>query len=141
MGLAPQLEHIDRQLTDARRRAHDVATRVGPERWRTRPATGEWSVAECVVHLNLTSQAFLPAAIDPPAKVLQTFDALQEQVRGCVHEAQGLDLGRIRLASPFDARLKYNLYSCLRIIPAHQRQHLVQAENVIESLRKGAGRG
>src|SRR5919204_2471224 len=182
MGLAPQLEHIDRQLTDARRRAHDVATRVGPERWRTRPAPGEWSVAECVVHLNLTSQAFLPlvrdavsrgrarnvlgagpyrrdivgwflgwiteppvrfsvkttapflpAAIDPPAKVLQTFDALQEQVRGCVHEAQGLDLGRIRLASPFDARLKYNLYSCLRIIPAHQRQHLVQAENVIES--------
>ena len=78
-----------------------------------------------------TTAPFVPAAIDPPAKVLETFDALQEHVRGRVRDAQGLDLGRIRLASPFHPRLKYNLYSCFRIIPAHQRQHLLQAENAI----------
>ena len=183
MVLAPQLEDIDRQLTDARQRAHGVATRVGTASWSTRPAPGEWSVAECFIHLNLTSHAFLPlirdalsrararkllspgpyrrdiigwfvgwvtepptrfrvkttapfvpAAIDPPATVLEMFDAHQEELRACVREAHGLDLSRIRLASPFHPRLKYNLYSCLRIIPAHQRHHLVQAENVIRTL-------
>jgi hypothetical protein len=35
---------------------------------------------------------------------------------------------RLRIRSPFDSRLRYNLYSCLTIIPAHQRRHLAQAE-------------
>ncbi|HEY3065587.1 MAG TPA: DinB family protein [Methylomirabilota bacterium] len=189
-GLAPQLEDIDRQLADARRRAHDVAARVGPERWGTRPAPEEWSVAECLIHLNLTSRAFLPlirdatfggraqnllgdgpyrrdvvgwvlcwimepparfrikttapfvpGGVESPARILEMFDGLQDALRACVREVHGLDLGRLRLASPFNARLKYNLYSCLRLIPAHQRQHLVQAENVVDSLRAVGGGG
>jgi hypothetical protein len=184
IGRAPQLEDIGTQLADARRRAHDLAARVGAERWGTRPARDQWSVAECVVHLNLTSRAFLPLirdamlrgrarsllgggpyrrdivgwflcliteppvrfrirttapfvpeGIEPRDRVIEIFDALQDELLACVKEAHGLDLGRLRLASPFDSRLKYNLYSCLRLILAHQRQHLVQAENVVDSLR------
>jgi hypothetical protein len=77
---------------------------------------------------------FVPSEVEPKDKVLGDFDVLQEQVAGCVREADGLDLGRLRIVSPFDARLKYNLYSCLRIIPAHQRQHLAQAEAVVRAL-------
>jgi hypothetical protein len=190
MSLAPPLEDIDRQLADACRRAHDLATHVGREGWGTQPAPDQWSVAECLIHLNLSSRAFLPliretisrgrarnvlgdgpyrrdvvgwflcwiteppvrfrikttapfvpAGIDPPDSVLETFDGLQNEVRACVREAHGLDLGRLRLASPFDSRLKYNLYACLRLIPAHQRQHLVQAEDVIDRLRSVGGSG
>ena len=180
MGLQPQLERIGLQLADARRRAHEIATPLTAELWSTRPAVDQWSVAECLIHLNLTSRAFLPlirdaisrgrdlkllgggryrrdvvgwfvywiteapvrfrikttapfvpAGVEPKDRILDTFDRLQEQVAGCVREADGLDLGRLRITSPFDSRLKYNLYSCLRIIPAHQRQHLSQAEQVI----------
>jgi SAM-dependent methyltransferase len=189
MSLAPQLERIHGELTDARRRAHEIAAPLGPERWSTRPAVDEWSVAECLIHLNLTSGAFLPlirdaiargrdrqlfsagpyrrdvvgwvlswlteppvrlrikttasfvpASVDPKDRVLEAFDMLQEQLTVCVREADGLALGRLRVISPFDARIKYNLYSCLRIIPAHQRQHLAQAQEVIDSFRAGIGR-
>ncbi|MGH7389522.1 MAG: DinB family protein [Candidatus Rokuibacteriota bacterium] len=188
MGLQPQLERIGVELAAARRRAHEIATPLTAELWSTRPGVDQWSVAECVIHLNLTSRAFLPiirnairmgrdleqlgtgpyrrdvvgwfvywmtnppvrfrikttapfvpAGVEPRDKVLDAFDTLQEQVAGCVREADGLDLGRLRIVSPFDSRLKYNLYSCLRIVPAHQRQHLSQAEHVVHVLRLGGG--
>jgi hypothetical protein len=179
----PQLERIDRELAEAARRAHEIAAPLTAELWSTRPAVDQWSVAECLIHLNLTSRAFLrlireaigkarelklhgsgpyrmdlvgwfvywltnppvrfrvrttapfvPSGVEPRDSVLDEFDLLQEQMAGCVREADGLDLGRVRIISPFDSRLKYNLYSCLRIIPAHQRQHLSQADAVIRAL-------
>ena len=190
MGLAPQLERIEAELAEARRRAHEMAAPLTAERWSARPAVNQWSVAECVIHLNLTSRAFLPlirdaitkgrevkllaagpyrrdvvgwfvywiteppvrfriktaapfvpSGVEPKDGVLDAFDTLQEQLVACVRDADGLDLGRLRIVSPFDSRLKYNLYSCLRIIPAHQRHHLSQAERVIRSLRSVGGKG
>ena len=35
--------------------------------------------------------------------------------------------------SPFNSKLHYNLYSAFRIITAHQRRHLWQAQNVWEA--------
>lgn len=183
MTLPIQLARIETDLTDARRQARHVTEFLDPERWATRPAPAEWSVAECLIHLNLTSQAFLPLirsaiaegrerklfgtgpyrrdfagwlvwrltkppvrfrikttapfvppGIEPKDRVLDEFDTLQDHVIACVREAAGLDLGRLRIVSPFDSRLKYNLYSCLTIIPAHQRQHLAQAEQALRSL-------
>ena len=78
-----------------------------------------------------TTAPFVPGSIEPKERVLDEFDALQAQLVDCVREAAGLDLGRLRVSSPFDPRIRYNLYSCLRIIPAHQRQHLSQAERAM----------
>src|SRR5262249_37572238 len=162
---------IEAELAEVRRRAHEIVTPLTPDAWSTRPTPDQWSVAECFIHLNLTSRAFLPrisdaiakgrdlklhaagpyrrdvvgwflcwiteppvrfrlkttepfvpAGIEPKDKTLDAFDVLQEELAARVREADGLDLGRLRITSPFDSRLKYNLYSCLRIIPAHQRQ-------------------
>ena len=33
---------------------------VAPEAWPVRTQPGRWSVSECVAHLNLTSEAFIP---------------------------------------------------------------------------------
>jgi len=78
----------------------------------------------------------VPRDLEPKASVLDAFDRLQGELIGCLGEASGLDLARLRIVSPFATRIKYNLYSCLRIIPAHQRLHLAQAEEVI---RRGPG--
>jgi DinB superfamily len=55
-----QLERVERELADGLRRVHDVAAPLTPELWSARPAPNEWSVAECVTHLNLTSRAYVP---------------------------------------------------------------------------------
>ena len=43
-------------------------------------------------------------------------------------QADGLPLDRILVESPFDARVRYNLYSALVMLPRHQHRHLDQAE-------------
>ena len=177
-----QLARVEAELDEARRRAHAIADPLDSERWTARPAPKRWSVAECLVHLNLTSQAFLPLIDDAivrgrdgnllsdaplrmdvvgrllwwastfslpiktkdpfvPARVaardtvLAEYDRLQRELIRGLRNADGLDLGRLRIVSPFDPRIKYHLYSCFRVIPAHQRQHLKQAEGVVRSLR------
>src|SRR5262249_40046012 len=149
-------------------RAHEIAAPLAPAAWGARPAVDQRSVAECLIHLNLTSRAllplirdaitrgrdrdlvsagpyrrdvvgwllywmtepsvpfrvkttapFVPAGVEPKDGVLDAFDTLQAELAACIREANGLDLGRLRIRSPFDSRLTYNLYSCLRIVPAH----------------------
>ena len=89
-----------------------------------------------------TTEPFVPARGELKDLVLSEFGALQNQLTGYLDRAEGLHLGKLRIVSPFDARIKYNLYSCFRVIPAHQRQHLRQAERVVDRLRtaKTSGR-
>ena len=83
-----------------------------------------------------TTEPFVPPGPERRPAVLEEFDALQEQMMRFVEDADGLDLVGLRIVSPFDARLRYNVYSALRIIAAHQRLHLGQAERAVRALRK-----
>lgn len=173
----PQLQAIADEFRAAQRRLHRLAHDVPDERWAVRPAPERWSPAECVEHLNLTAEAFLPplreaieegrrngiegtgpyrrdpigwllwkvmpppvrrmrktgAAFVPtagrsPTEIRARFDALQQQQIDCLASADGLDLQRLKLRSPFDGRVHYNLYSALSILPRHQERHIWQAE-------------
>lgn len=171
-----QLHAIVADLRAAERRLHALRDTVPPETWSRRRAAGRWSPAECVAHLNLTSEAFLPllrAGLDearrrgrssaryrrdafgwliwrlvtpsgtfrtttatafvpsgePPVDgLVAAFERLQGEVVACVRAAEGLPIARVQIVSPFDGRVKYNLYSALTIIPRHQQRHLLQAE-------------
>ena len=177
-----QLERIRAELDAARARAHEIAGTLASRPWNARPRPDEWSIAECLAHLNLTSRAFLPLLDDAigrgraqrpfagagryrmdgfgwlvwlmttlrvPVKttepfvpvgrvqresVLEEFDLLQQQLAERVEQADGLDLNALRIVSPFDARLRYNVYSALRLITAHQRLHLRQADHAARRL-------
>lgn len=56
----PQLTSVIQELDAARSRLHALAATVEDADWNRRPDTNRWSVAECVAHLNLTGEAFLP---------------------------------------------------------------------------------
>ena len=43
----------------------------------------------------------------------------------------------MKITSPFNPRIRYNLYACLTILPPHQERHIWQAEQVLERLRNG----
>lgn len=77
-----------------------------------------------------TSADFVPGGDLGREVVMRTFDALQDEQVRLVREADGRPLGVIRIASPFAARVHYNAYSCLAMLPRHQQRHLEQAEEV-----------
>jgi hypothetical protein len=175
---------VDRQLTaliedlqSAEQRLGALGATLPRAAWRRRSVTTRWSPAECIAHLNLTSEALLPplraglaeagdgvrrassryrrdpigwliwTAITPSGRLrtrtlpafvpsgarpvealLADFERLQADVIACVHAADGLPIDHVKLVSPFDARLRYNLFAALTIIPRHQHRHLLQAE-------------
>jgi hypothetical protein len=75
-----------------------------------------------------TAVAFVPQADRPPAEILGAFTQLQAEHLACVQACDGLPIERVRIASPFNERVHYNVYSCLTILAAHQHRHLWQAE-------------
>lgn len=79
-----------------------------------------------------TTEDFTPPSVEPRDRVLVEWDALQEELAALVAEAEGVNLSRARVTSPFNSRVRYNAYSALRVTLAHQRRHLWQAERAIE---------
>src|SRR5512147_2204452 len=75
---------------------------------------------------------FVPSEAGDIDDLLDEFERLQASLLECVREAEGLPIDRVTLVSPFDARLTYNLYSALTLIPRHQHRHLVQAERAAD---------
>jgi hypothetical protein len=178
-----QLRTIIEEFDAATERLQRLVAAVPAGDWSRRPDPDRWSVAECVAHLNLTSQAYLPLlhtalaearalgepvrgryrrdlvgwlfwwmtgppvrfrvrtmapfvpqGVVPAAELVAEFERLQgEQVR-CVVDAEGLPIDRVWVTSPFDARMRYNGYTCLTILPRHQHRHLWQAEGVVARL-------
>jgi len=177
--VSAELGEVKQELLDARERARRLSEGVSDTLWATTPGPGRWSIAECVIHLNITSERFIPIVddairegremgvlataplrrdlvgwllakwleppyrmrskttapfvpgrIEPMADVLERFDYLQGELLVRIDRAQGLPLERLRVVSPFNAKVRYNLYSAFRLLPVHQRRHLWQAENI-----------
>jgi hypothetical protein len=178
-----QIERIVGEFEKARDRLRALVAARPCAGWAVRPAEGSWSAAECVAHLNLTGEAYVPvlekalsearALGGPPPRryrrdgvgwmlsamvgplpgvggfrlgrvrtppafepsgvldrdaVLAEFDRLQDVQIAFAREADGLPLERVKVRSPFAPNVTYNLWSCLVILPRHQRRHLRQAE-------------
>ena len=185
MQTQPQLTRILDEFEDARSRLHGLVETLSPAQWAQRAEPTRWSVSECVAHLNLTSEAYVPLLREaledarrqdqpsptryrrdpvgwmlslvmgpvprigrlrigavrttsafvpehglPRADLLAEFDRLQEVQAELVRAADGHPIDRVWVTSPFDQRLRYNLYATFVILPRHQRRHIVQAERV-----------
>lgn len=185
--MSPELRAVADGFVSAQDRLHRLAQVAPREWWPRRPIPRRWSIAECVAHLTLAAEAYLPllrdgiasarrlggarparyrrdpvswflwrtggppvrvrvrttarfvpAAARPADELLADFARLQAAQLACVTDADGLPLTRVRVVSPFDARIRYNLYGCLTLLPVHQHRHLWQAEQVLEELHRRA---
>ena len=86
-------------------------------------------VLEPPVRLRVkTTAPFVPSAVQPMDEALRGFDRLQDELAALLGRAAGLALDRVEIVSPFDGRVRYNVWSALRILTAHQRRHLWLAE-------------
>jgi hypothetical protein len=178
---------IERELNEATARAWSLVKSTDGRLFTVRPDPKSWSAAECISHLSISTDMFIPVLntalatarkrnlvakkpprmdligrvlrwfLEPPihqrmktaapfvpravrakAEAFGEFAALQEKLAELVRSAEGLDLMKVKVVSPFDKRVKYNAYSAFRIITAHQRRHLWQAEQAILALTNRA---
>lgn len=79
-----------------------------------------------------------PAKIVPASRTsgeaaLWAFLESQEQVRTVIRRSAGLDLNRIRFRNPFIGFLRFTVGTGLLVIAAHERRHLWQAGQVLQS--------
>jgi hypothetical protein len=73
-----------------------------------------------------------PAIYRPPeghsaADAGARFLALQDELSRRVRESDGIDLGRIKIASPITRLVRFNLATWFAALAAHERRHLRQA--------------
>lgn len=123
-------------LDDALERAQSLRAR--PTRSYRRDPVGWllWRMMGPPVRVKTkTSAQFMPANVRSVAGLIQEFERLQQELLRRIERAEGLPLTRVRVASPFNEKVKYNLYSCFSILPRHEHRHLWQAEQVAKALR------
>ena len=123
------LDILDQGIVEAQRIGGNAPTRyrrdlIGWMLWK--------SMGPPVRQRVKTTAAFVPTAGGSPDDLVTEFKRLQlEQVKR-VRQCDGLPLQRVRVQSPFSARVRYNLFSCLTILPPHQHRHLWQAEQLLK---------
>jgi hypothetical protein len=168
-----------KEINETRLRAEALVLGLTREELTRQPEPGKWSIAECILHLNLTASVMQPlmekaiaqarhdnnvgtgpfgiglkgrllvwiaepppkfrmpapphlrptARIDDPIKLVPDFLKAQDGWERLIRESAGLDLAKIKVGkrfSPFRARFA----AALPWMMAHQRRHLLQAENV-----------
>jgi hypothetical protein len=179
------IEGVEKELNEATHRAWTLIQSTDGRLFTVRPNPTSWSAAECISHLSISTELFLPvlqSAIDsarkrgvaprrapkmdligrvlrwflePPirkrvktaapfvprsvrakAEAFGDFATLQSKLTELLAAARAIDLGRVKIVSPFDKRVRFNLYSAFRIVVAHQRRHLWQAEQAVAALRR-----
>jgi hypothetical protein len=175
------LEDVEKELNEATRRAWTLVQSTDGRLFTVRPRAMSWSAAECIAHLSISTEMFLPVLrktiddarkkkrkgepkmdligrvfawfLEPPirrkvktaapfvpkstrakAEAFGEFASLQEKLIDLVRDAREADL-RAKVVSPFDKRVRFNILSAFRIVAAHERRHLWQAEQAVGELR------
>jgi hypothetical protein len=75
-------------------------------------------------------RTLLPPADANPREVVAEFMSSQNELQRLLRDADGIDLGRAKVVSPVNKRLKFTLGQSFRMLAAHERRHLWQARNV-----------
>ncbi len=136
------LDHLNvanRIYLEAMRPAIDKARRQG--RTRRGPVRSGWLERWFVADLEPPPKRKLPA----PKKIIPAFEGEKEallaefrrlhgEIADLLRSAADLDLG-VRFPNPFISLLRFKVWTGFLVIPAHERRHLWQAEQ----LRKKPG--
>jgi hypothetical protein len=182
------IEEVEKELNEATHRAWTLVQSTDGRLFTVRPSTASWSAAECISHLSISTQMFLPVLkkaiedarkrgvvarkkkptmdivgrvlrwfLEPPtrqrlktaapfvprsvrakAEAFGEFASLQSKLTDLLTASRDVDVAKVKIVSPFDKRLRFNVYSAFRIMAAHERRHLWQAEQAVAALRHDA---
>jgi DinB superfamily len=77
----------------------------------------------------------LEPKIESVRHVLPDFLASQQQFINAMELWNGRASDKVLITSPFNKRLRYNIYSLFNVVAAHQRHHLWQAQRVKDQIK------
>jgi DinB superfamily len=77
----------------------------------------------------------LEPKIDDVRRVLPDFLISQQQLCEAMEKWNARALDKVLITSPFNKRLRYNIYSLFNVVVAHQRHHLWQAQRVRDQIK------
>jgi len=77
-----------------------------------------------------TPPSFIPQAVALVPDLVREFERWQGVQLDTLAALDGLRLNEVKLVSPFNAKVSYNIYGCFSFLPAHQHRHLLQAEQI-----------
>ena len=178
-ALHPELDDYIQQISRIRDDAEKLVSNLSQAQlnWRMHPA--RWSIAQCLQHLALGNEAYLPQidtgiararehkllssgphkhgwfgnwfarSFEPPpkfkmknprpitpppdldgAQVIARFNRSWAEILRRIYGANGLDLGRARVISPFISLVRLDLGQAFAMLTAHARRHVWQAWQV-----------
>ena len=84
-----------------------------------------------------TSKPFEPVQVDDPLGLPERLVERNAKLDALIARASGLATGTVKIASPFDERVRYNAYAAFRITLAHARRHLWQAREARAAAAQG----
>ncbi len=146
------LDELHEQLEGITTKARRLVDGLSPEQITKRADPAKWSVAECFAHLNLAAgsvqlaepppkiKIWAPKSIAPPKEIPDPAGLVKEFIRQhdewarLLKEADGLDLGRMKMKSPFPGLPSFRVAGIFTWMFAHDRRHLAQAEQVRKKL-------
>jgi len=129
------VQAVEAAVDEARARG---ITGIGPFEY---PAWERFLLRETeppVRHPLPAPKRFVPLHGQPVTGVLPTFLHVQRQFTIQIERADGLDLRRVKVATPITRLLKWSLGTSLGQTAAHERRHMAQARRVRERLGQGA---
>lgn len=122
---------IDRAIEDARR---DGRLSNGPFRLGIM-GTLFVKYSEPPPKIRLSAPKPLRVSLDGPAgEMLPRFLASQEEFNLRLENANGVNIARVRITSPFASFIRMSLFALFSVFPAHERRHVWQASNVRREL-------
>lgn len=130
---------IDAALIEARQKSGAISSQTDRRFRRDLAGWLLWWVSGPTVRMKMkTTAGFIPEGELPRQALITDFDHLQREQIERARASDRLPIDQVSIVSPFNARLKYNLYSCLTILPRHMHRHLWQAEQVWSDARAAA---
>ena len=178
LALVEELRDYYEQIENIEEDAQELTAPLDDTQFNWRPSPKQWSISECLAHLNVAAGLDLPRLVEeierarvagltghgpfrygffsrwfvgfmdappkfkvkapkiyqPPAghskdKVVPEFVSIHERMLEVVMKANGLDLARIKVASPAGP-FKMSLGQRFALVAAHDRRHLWQAWQV-----------
>jgi hypothetical protein len=176
-ALIEELRDYYEQFENLKEDALELSSPLTDTQFSWRPSPRQWSISECLAHLNVLDGLDVPAIGDaiaagraagftgtgpfrygflsrkfvsfseppvklkfkapriyqPPSakprdKVVAEFMEIHDRLLELVCKANGLDLARIKVGTPF--RIKFSLGQRFALLAAHDRRHLRQAREV-----------
>jgi hypothetical protein len=77
---------------------------------------------------------FQPVSVGTSDTIPPAFLDRQRRILEAIEEARGIAIDKIKIASPFDGRVHYCIWSSFCVHASHERRHLLQAERAVQAL-------